>query len=326
VNAKLRAMKRVIPLAILLALGAESLAQGYLNFANIGGGSLGIVNAPVTNATVNPAVRASGHSCLAMLYIGPAGTLDPRALTTNGVAGPPSIFNTGGQAGYFTGGRRAISGYSPGQTITAQVRVWLGSAGSSWEEAEGFGGREMSEMIQVTLSEGAPNTPTNLVGLRSILLYPGSEAVSGGYFPGQTVPMGGTATFSSNPYGLQRNFQWRFNGTNIPGATSSNFTRVNVQPAYAGTYSVRTCDLFKCITNSAVLTVLVPLLASPVYNSDGFQCTDAGEPGSNYVIQSSTDLGVGNWLPLVTNAAPFTFVDSNALLYPQRFYRAVPAP
>jgi YD repeat-containing protein len=52
----------------------------------------------------------------------------------------------------------------------------------------------------------------------------------------------------------------------------------------------------------------------------------SGIVGSNYVIYASTDLKY--WTPLSTNNIPsgglITFVDSDAGIYPQRFYRAVP--
>ena len=55
-------------------------------------------------------------------------------------------------------------------------------------------------------------------------------------------------------------------------------------------------------------------------------CNVRGQMGMNYVIQASTNLNLTNWVPLITNAAPFTFVDSNAALFPRRFYRAMALP
>jgi len=46
--------------------------------------------------------------------------------------------------------------------------------------------------------------------------------------------------------------------------------------------------------------------------------------GTTYVIEASTDLV--NWVPVYTNTAPFTFVDTNASQFGQRFYRSVYAP
>lgn len=56
--------------------------------------------------------------------------------------------------------------------------------------------------------------------------------------------------------------------------------------------------------------------------SNRFQFNLTGQAGFSYVIQASTNLSTTNWTSLQTNPAPFTFVDSNAVLHPLRFYRA----
>lgn len=69
-----------------------------------------------------------------------------------------------------------------------------------------------------------------------------------------------------------------------------------------------------------------PILTSPVLTSGILTLTLTGTTGSNYVIQAATNPATGNWIPLLTNAAPFTFNDSNALMFPQRFYRGAAPP
>lgn len=49
-----------------------------------------------------------------------------------------------------------------------------------------------------------------------------------------------------------------------------------------------------------------------------------GTTGSNYVVQATAVLTPSSWIPLVTNAAPFLFIETN--LSPQRFYRALVPP
>ena len=50
-----------------------------------------------------------------------------------------------------------------------------------------------------------------------------------------------------------------------------------------------------------------------------------GVAGINYVIEASTNLS--NWLPVSTNTADsgglFTFTQTNASQFPQRYFRAV---
>src|SRR2546426_6219229 len=54
-------------------------------------------------------------------------------------------------------------------------------------------------------------------------------------------------------------YKWRFNGTIIPGATATNYTINNVQPAKAGNYSVVVTNAVGAVTSfDAVLTVTDP--------------------------------------------------------------------
>ena len=63
------------------------------------------------------------------------------------------------------------------------------------------------------------------------------------------------------------------------------------------------------------------------FNSEGFtnstfQMVFTGSPGSNYVLQASTNLF--DWTPINTNTAPsslFNLADPNAMNFPRRFYR-----
>jgi len=49
----------------------------------------------------------------------------------------------------------------------------------------------------------------------------------------------------------------------------------------------------------------------------------SGSAGLNYVLQTSTNLALTNWVSVYTNLSPFDFSDTN-LSAPQQFYRAVP--
>jgi hypothetical protein len=72
-------------------------------------------------------------------------------------------------------------------------------------------------------------------------------------------------------------------------------------------------------------------LESLGYANGQFALTVVGAPGyepavsgTTYVIEASRDLV--NWIPVHTNTAPFTFVDTDAGQFSQRFYRSVYAP
>jgi hypothetical protein len=153
-------MKKLLLLSGLMVAALGAHAQGTLVGANFAPG----VDAPVTNAMVNPAVRAAGSAFNAQLYIGPAGTTSSGLLTTNGVGGAPIPFQSGAGAGYFLGGQRTIEGFAAASTITVQVRAWATANGASWEAA-GPLARGESNLIQVTLGGGAL-PPANLLGLQ----------------------------------------------------------------------------------------------------------------------------------------------------------------
>jgi hypothetical protein len=76
----------------------------------------------------------------------------------------------------------------------------------------------------------------------------------------QTNLVGTTATFTVIAGGsTPLSYQWSKNGANIAGATSTNFTVLNVQTNDAGTYSVAITNAFgSIISSNAMLTVLSP--------------------------------------------------------------------
>lgn len=60
-------------------------------------------------------------------------------------------------------------------------------------------------------------------------------------------------------------------------------------------------------------------LATPVRTGKQFSFTVSGATNSQYVVQASTDMV--NWVSIQTNTAPFTFVDTNAASFRQRYFR-----
>jgi hypothetical protein len=76
----------------------------------------------------------------------------------------------------------------------------------------------------------------------------------------QTNNAGTTATFSVAVSSVtQPAYQWKFNGGNVSGATSTSYSITNVQASNAGSYSVAITNLVGyAISSNAILTVLVP--------------------------------------------------------------------
>lgn len=65
-----------------------------------------------------------------------------------------------------------------------------------------------------------------------------------------------------------------------------------------------------------------PYFTGNLYTNKQFQFTINGWTGTNYVVQATTNLFVNNWIALKTNTAPFTYTDTVAGTFGQRFYRA----
>jgi hypothetical protein len=94
------------------------------------------------------------------------------------------------------------------------------------------------------------SNPFNVISaglLPAILVQPTNQAL----FIGDTAAFG--VTVGGAP---PLNCQWRFNGTNISGATNTSLTLTNVQFAQAGNYAVQVSNVYGAILSSnAVLTV-----------------------------------------------------------------------
>jgi hypothetical protein len=144
-----------------------------------------------------------------------------------------------------------------------------------------------------------------------------------------TVPAGASTTLSVLAAGAPPfAYQWRLNGTNIPGATNAVFTLNQLSPSQAGNYSVLISNFNGSVTSSnANVTVIPtsPTLLSPLQSTNNlFQFQLSGTAGLVYTVQYSTNLS--NWLFLfsVTNdSSQIQVADPGALLQPRRFYRVI---
>jgi len=131
-------------------------------------------------------------------------------------------------------------------------------------------------------------------------------------------------------------YQWRRDGTNILGATSSIYTLTNVQPPGAGTYSVDVIRDSSIVPSSnATLAVEYPtvLLVSPRSLSNNIQFNVAFAASSDspvpvgYSIQGSTNFidwtHVQVGLLTFTNQAQLSFGELMAPGPSRRFYRVL---
>ena len=110
----------------------------------------------------------------------------------------------------------------------------------------------------------------------------------------QAVLAGGSASFTVGASGTAPlSYQWRYNGTNLAGATTTALTLTNVQVAQAGTYTVQVTNASGSILSSnAVLTVLDPWIVSQPQN----QSVAAGAPASFTVSAVGTPPLSYQWL------------------------------
>src|SRR5262249_20190687 len=98
------------------------------------------------------------------------------------------------------------------------------------------------------VSTTAPLTFTVGSTLPIITSQPASQVVNAGTNVTFSVIATGTAPL---------HYQWRFNNTNIAGATSSVLTRLNVQTTDSGNYSVVITNIAGTVVSSnALLTVI----------------------------------------------------------------------
>ncbi|NOS72014.1 MAG: hypothetical protein HOP33_19060 [Verrucomicrobia bacterium] len=157
-----------------------------------------------------------------------------------------------------------------------------------------------------------------------------------------STTQGLAAAFAPVITGSQLQFQWRFNGTNLPGATGGDLTLMNVQANQAGSYSVLASNASGVVTSAAaVLSIVVPngapIIGSQpqnvsVYegNAASFSVAVVGAAPLNYqwhfnggVINNATNSSyaldavqpeqVGFYSVVVSNALG-TATSSNALL------------
>jgi hypothetical protein len=145
----------------------------------------------------------------------------------------------------------------------------------------------------------------------------------------QTASAGSNVTFTvgatgSNPLG----YQWRFNGTNLAGATNPSLSLTNVQAASAGAYDVVASNIAGLAASApATLTVSLPdvrFLSIAILANGQAQLVFSGVPGQSYVIQTSPNLV--NWTSnsvLTAINGPLPFIDPAATNFSSRFYRAL---
>jgi hypothetical protein len=147
------------------------------------------------------------------------------------------------------------------------------------------------------------------------------------------VKVTSNATFTAAANGIPApGYQWLFNGTNIPGATASSYTRTNVQYTHAGNYRVLATNTAGVITTSnALLSIITAAPAQfqsvALQPDNSLQLLLAGDPGATYDVQSSTNLM--NWSTLTNitlSSGTYSFNIVGLTNDAKRFFRARSGP
>ena len=326
-------------------------AQGQINWNNTASTLISVYeNGGVVPVPVRVSPETTYHFGL---FIAPLGTPVPTSVhDPNWQFAGAYASNSAAVAGRIqSAGTATIPGYAAGTNVNFIVRAWQSGSGSAdWPAAnQSLGVAGQSAMGTATLGGLAPGG-----GLYPNPMAFGSLAGQIGSFyfgclgcdapdfilnpSNQVVRLGDNVTLtvsvSSNP-SLYVGYAWRKQFVPIAGATNSYLTLTNVTLADAGNYDVIASHLSpaapqvinygSAASAVATVTVLVPAqLGPPSYTiNNQFQFTVTGLVGSNYVVQVATNLSATTtWVSLLTNTSPFTFVESNAENFSQRFYRA----
>jgi hypothetical protein len=118
-------------------------------------------------------------------------------------------------------------------------------------------------------------------------------------------------------------YQWRFNGTNISGATGSTLSLSSFQAANQGNYSVVCFNSYGSVTSLTAQVLLNnPRFINTVKSGSTLQTTFVGISYTNYIIEASSNLTT--WFPIKTNSSAigvFNFTEPLPLVQPSRFYR-----
>lgn len=101
----------------------------------------------------------------------------------------------------------------------------------------------------------------------------------------RTVFAGDAASFRVTATGAALSYQWQFNGTNLPGATSNVLTLTLTDTNSAGSYAALVSNAYRTLTTSNATLTVVPLTASV---SPASQSVYVGDPATfSAVVQKN---------------------------------------
>jgi len=138
----------------------------------------------------------------------------------------------------------------------------------------------------------------------------------------QTVMLGSNATFSVTATGfMPLSYQWQLNGTNLSGATATNYSLTGVMATNAGSYTVVVSNSAGSVTSSvAVLTVnkATPTVTTwPTATAIHYGQTLASSTlnGGSASVTGSFAFTTPGTVPVTTAAQGVTFTPTDTINY-----------
>ena len=232
---------------------------------------------------------------------------------------------------------QAVNGHlAAGNNLVISARAGGAySAGFQWQK----NGVNLDGATNATLTVAGANTGDS--GNYSVVISASSGTVTSSVTPvsvlaapkilagpvNQKILVGATASFGVIATGSALNYQWQFNGQNLPGATNVNLTLAGAQAAQSGQYAVRVGNAVGFQTAApAVLSVITPplvmdMLSSAPQADQTLQLTLIVEPGFVYELQATTDFVEWHSVTNLTADGLLDFIDPDATNHLSRFYR-----
>ncbi len=314
VNADLNVVVEATGAQIRVTLNGAPLFGGSVNDGSLRLGTVGLyswASAGVAFDAVMVTARSAPDVPPAVAIVSPA---DGAAFTA------PAIIPLTAEATDPDGTVRQVD-FFLGQT-------WLGTITNRpyslvWSNA-GVGTYTFTARATDNLGAQMTSAPANI-----LVVYPEGFPRITNQPQNQMILAGESLTLSVGAEGTSPlHFQWRFNETNLAGATTPVLMISNAQPADAGTYRVAISNVYGAIVSAAAVVNVAsagsPILRRPeIELPDRFRFQLAGPTNRVYVIEALSDLA--SWVPLATltnTSGTAGFTDTVTTNLSRRFYRA----
>ncbi len=292
------------------------------NGGNISGatsGTLTVNNAQAGDAADYDAVVSNGagpvNTLTVSLKVAPAITAQPLASTNLPGGAATFTISAGGQSPLSYQWRRNGTNLNDGLRVFGSAAAALFLTGLNPDDEGGY------SVVVSNVAGMATSVSVPLVVLDPpVILTPPADRL---------VNLGATALFTVTATGTPPlAFQWKFNDTDIAGATSTSYSITNVQPEHTGAYSVQVSNAVDLVVSiEAVLSLVTPppQLFPPEISGDTITLTWSALGGRTYRVQYKDELADPDWTnlsPDVTADGP-TASKTDPFVPTQRFYRII---